>query len=512
MAINDPAAIRSDCGIDREAGMGRRRRKLLVASSEVNRVWIRRYLTVASVSDGLVITASVLAAQWIRFGADARSEQFYGALTLPVPIISLLLVVSWLLSLRVFQTVDRRIIGAGASEYSKIVTASFALFGGVAILGMVFQIDLSRGYFAIALPLGTLGLLVSRWLWRQVLVAQRKRKRWLDRVLVVGDSSSVAHLADRLTRSPQLGYDVVGACVPGPDTQTSTVAVKGAPPIPILGTYDDVPLAVSASGATTCVITSASALGHEAMQELSWEMQGLDVEMLVAPGVTDVAGPRMMVRPVSGLPLLHIDRPRYEGANRFRKAAIDTIGALLLLLVLIPVMVATAVAVKLDSRGPVFYRAARVGLNNRPFMMWKFRSMVVDADKLRGDLAHQNEGAGVLFKIQDDPRVTRVGKVLRRYSLDEIPQLFNVVAGHMSLVGPRPPLPEEVERYDGRVARRMLVKPGMTGLWQVSGRSDLTWEESVRLDLSYVENWSVMQDLVILWRTARAVVAKDGAY
>ena len=160
----------------------------------------------------------------------------------------------------------------------------------------------------------------------------------------------------------------------------------------------------------------------------------------------------------------------------------------------------------------VFYRATRIGLNNQPFLMWKFRSMVVDADSMRASLAAVDEGAGVLFKVRDDPRVTRVGRFIRRYSLDELPQLFNVVDGSMSLVGPRPPLREEVEQYDGRVARRMLVKPGMTGLWQVSGRSDLSWEESVRLDLSYVENWSATQDLVILWRTARAVIGKDGAY
>ncbi|OPX07450.1 sugar transferase, partial [Gordonia sp. i37] len=214
----------------------------------------------------------------------------------------------------------------------------------------------------------------------------------------------------------------------------------------------------------------------------------------------------------AALPLLHIDKPRYEGANRFRKAALDRVGALTALLMLAPIMVAVGIAIKVDSAGPIFYRAVRIGLNNKPFEMWKFRSMVQDADKRKHELAHLDEGAGVLFKMRDDPRVTRVGQFIRRYSLDELPQLFNVVTGSMSLVGPRPPLPDEVEKYDGRVARRMLVKPGITGLWQVSGRSDLSWEESVRLDLSYVENWSIMQDVVILWRTAKAVLAKEGAY
>lgn len=190
----------------------------------------------------------------------------------------------------------------------------------------------------------------------------------------------------------------------------------------------------------------------------------------------------------------------------------DRVGAAAILAALSPILIAVAIAIRLDSPGPIFYRATRIGLNNAPFSMWKFRSMVQDADALKDNLRALNEGSGVLFKMRDDPRITRVGAFIRRYSLDELPQLFNVVGGTMSLVGPRPPLPDEVERYDGRVARRMLVKPGMTGLWQVSGRSDLSWEESVRLDLSYVENWSIMQDALILWRTVKAVVAKDGAY
>jgi exopolysaccharide biosynthesis polyprenyl glycosylphosphotransferase len=248
------------------------------------------------------------------------------------------------------------------------------------------------------------------------------------------------------------------------------------------------------------------------MRELSWDLEGLNVDMLVAPGVADVAGPRMMVRPVAGLPLLHIDKPRYEGANKFLKAAFDRCGAAAIVTMLLPVLLGCAIAVKAGSRGPVFYKAERIGLGNEPFQMWKFRTMVNGADKQKAALAAQNEGAGVLFKMRDDPRVTPIGKILRRYSLDELPQLFNVLGGSMSLVGPRPPLRAEVEQYSGLVTRRMLVRPGITGLWQVSGRSDLSWDESVRLDLSYVENWSIMQDAMILWRTIRAVLRSDGAY
>ena len=327
----------------------------------------------------------------------------------------------------------------------------------------------------------------------------------------MGNLSSAVPLMERLIKEPTLGYGVVGVCLPTHSGSRESVAV-GDTCVPVYGTFDDVSSSVAKSGATTVAVTSAEALGHAAMQALSWDLEGLDVDMVVSPGVTDVAGPRVMVRPVAGLPLLHIDKPRYEGANRFRKAAVDRLGSAAILAVLAPVFLVVAVAIKLDSAGPVFYRATRVGINNKPFLMWKFRSMVQDADSRKSQLTNLNEGAGVLFKMRNDPRVTRVGAFIRRYSIDELPQLLNVLGGTMSLVGPRPPLADEVEKYDGRVARRMLVKPGMTGLWQVSGRSDLSWEESVRLDLSYVENWSIMQDALILWKTVKAVVAKDGAY
>jgi len=449
-------------------------------------------------------------AQFVRFGADSALAS-NGAAQVPATALSVALCVSWILSLRAFQTFDRRIVGSGSQEYSRVVTACLALFGALAMVDLLFRLNIARGFIAIALPVGTLGLLTSRWLWRQWLGRQRLRSENVEHVLVVGSESSAVPMMERLLRQPNLGYRVVGICLPSHAGARKYVSVDGTR-VPVRGSFDDVCESVLDSGATTVAVTSAEALGHDAMQALSWDLEGLAVDMMVSPGVTDVAGPRVMVRPVAGLPLLHIDKPRYEGANRFRKALVDRVGASLILIALAPVLVAVAIAIKLDSDGPVFYRANRIGLNNAPFSMWKFRSMVQNADAMKGDLHSLNEGAGVLFKLRDDPRVTRVGAFIRRYSLDELPQLLNVLGGSMSLVGPRPPLPAEVEQYDGRVARRMLVKPGMTGLWQVSGRSDLSWEESVRLDLSYVENWSIMQDALILWRTVRAVFMKDGAY
>lgn len=477
---------------------------------ERSRSWIHSYVVGLAWTDACIIALAVGAAQLARFGADSAMAP-NGASQVPALIVSLALGSTWVLSLRAFQTLDRRIVGSGSQEYSRVVTACVSVFGVLAMADLLFRLNIARGFIALALPVGTTLLLLSRWLWRQWLGNQRMKSKNLEHVLVVGSEHSAVPLVERLLKEPNLGYRVVGICLPTNHVLRDSIQV-GANRIPIFGTFDDVSESVRDSGATTVAVTSAEALGHDAMQALSWDLEGLDVDMVVSPGVTDVAGPRVMVRPVAGLPLLHIDKPRYEGANRFRKAVVDRVGAALILTILGPVFVAVAIAIKIDSKGPIFYRSTRVGINNTPFLMWKFRSMVQDADALKEKLQGQNEGAGVLFKMREDPRVTRVGTFIRRYSLDELPQLFNVLGGTMSLVGPRPPLADEVERYDGRVARRMLVRPGMTGLWQVSGRSDLPWEETVRLDLSYVENWSIMQDALILCKTIKAVVAKDGAY
>ncbi|AWO83210.1 sugar transferase [Gordonia terrae] len=494
----------------RSTGRRSQRLRFVDRAQDRSRSWMRTYLIRVSISDAAIVALAVAVAQRVRFGADGAMTP-NGAVGAPAIYVSVALAISWLLALRAFQSLDRRIIASGSQEYSRVVTACLSVFGVLAMCDLLFKLNIARGFLALALPIGTFGLVMSRWLWRRVLLIQRRRSENLERVLVVGTRSSAVPLMERLVEHPELGYRVVGICLPERSGRPRLMAV-GKTQVPVLGNFDEVCDSVLDSGATTVAVTSAEALGHDAMQALSWDLEGLDVDMIVSPGVTDVAGPRVMVRPVAGLPLLHIDKPRYEGANRFRKAFVDRVGSVAILTVLAPVFFAVAVAIKLDSPGPVFYRATRVGVNNGPFRMWKFRSMVQDADKRKTELVELDEGAGLLFKMRDDPRVTKVGAFIRRYSIDEIPQLLNVLGGTMSLVGPRPPLPEEVEQYDGRVARRMLVKPGMTGLWQVSGRSDLSWEESVRLDLSYVENWSIMQDALILWRTIRAVLRKDGAY
>ena len=234
--------------------------------------------------------------------------------------------------------------------------------------------------------------------------------------------------------------------------------------------------------------------------------------MIMTPALTDVAGPRIHTQPVAGLPMIHVTTPKLQGTKAIAKRTFDIVGAGMALFFLFPVLLVVGLAVKLDSPGPAFFHQDRVGKGGAPFRMHKFRSMVVDAEARLKELHANSEGNGVLFKMKADPRITRLGAFIRRFSLDELPQLWNVLSGDMSMVGPRPPLPSEVEIYEDYVHRRLMVKPGITGLWQVSGRSNLSWDDSVRLDLYYVENWSLMQDLVILFRTVKAVVAKDGAY
>ncbi|WP_366943477.1 sugar transferase [uncultured Williamsia sp.] len=470
--------------------------------------WADLYRRRLLFTDAVVVVVAVVAAELARFGTELMIP--VARLEIPAVFVAAAIAGLWFVLLNIMRVADLRIIGAGPTEFSRVVSASVTLFGLLAIVDLLFKLNIARGFIALALPLGTFGLLLSHFLWRVNLKAARRRRACLDHVLVIGGERSARQLIAHLNRNPELGFEVVGVCLPSPGMRTEITI--GNHRVPVLGEFADAGDAVVASRATTVAVTSAEVLGHSAMRELSWQLEGLHVDMVVDPGVIDVAGPRMLVRPVAGLPLLHVEKPTYQGANRIMKATVDRCGALGALLVAAPVLIACAIAVKLDSPGPVFYRAQRIGLNNEPFSMWKFRSMCVDADARLADLQAKNEGAGLLFKLRDDPRVTRVGKFLRRYSLDELPQLFNVLGGSMSLVGPRPPLPSEVQRYTGPIARRMLVRPGITGLWQVSGRSDLNWEESVRLDLSYVENWSIAQDLAILWRTVRTVVSSRGAY
>lgn len=462
-------------------------------------------------TDVVSVAASVSLAQLVRFGSDpgwlkASSPRF------GYPVVSLTLMVCWLIGLVAFRTRETRVVGTGAEEYRRVAHASFALFGAVAIAAYLSKLELARGYLAVALPAGLATLVLTRRMWRKWLLRQRAEGHFITTVLVVGSHHAAVSMARLFEGDKAAGYRVVGVCVPGwAQAQRKLLNIDGHS-VPVLGDTHDVLAALEQTRAAMVAVSNTESIGVDGMRALAWQLESVDVDLVVSSGVVDVAGPRLQIRPVAGLPLLHVDKPQYRGASRVGKMLVDVVGAASALLVLSPVLLLVALAIKLSSRGSVFYRAERIGLNGQPFAMLKFRSMVVAAEQLRVDLDDDNEGAGPLFKMRNDPRVTLIGRWLRRFSIDELPQLINVLCGQMSVVGPRPPLRSEVVAYTGDVHRRLLVKPGITGLWQVSGRSDLSWEESVRLDLYYVENWSMIQDLTIVWRTIGAVLTSKGAY
>lgn len=457
------------------------------------------------------VALAIALAQWLRFGGlagEVDSTSF-----LDYPVVSLVIAAVWVAALSINHSRSPRIIGSGAEEYRRVLLATLSVFGGVAIVSMLLKLEIARGYLMIALPAGIVFLVLLRWSARQVVARVRqKHGRCITRVLVVGSAPAVRDLTTSLHREPRSEYQVVGACIPGP-LPRAKIDVPGVGPIPTFGDESNVVGAVTATNSHAVAVTATERLNGRGIRDLSWELEKLDIDLLVAPGVVDIAGPRLQMRPVAGLPLIHVEKPQYHGAKRFQKRLFDLLFSGAVVLFGFPVLLAVGLAVKLTSKGPIFYRQERIGLDGHPFEMIKFRTMVVDADKMVDKLAALNESeGGVLFKIRDDPRVTRVGKVLRKYSIDELPQFINVLKRDMSVVGPRPPLANEVRSYDDHARKRLLVRPGITGLWQVSGRSDLSWEDSVRLDLFYVENWSMISDLIIAFKTVKAMLGHSGAY
>jgi exopolysaccharide biosynthesis polyprenyl glycosylphosphotransferase len=474
--------------------------------------WARSYAARLVATDLIVIAWAVIGTQIAWFGtldAQLDIEKYRGGFALSYSLVSVVLILAWVTFLAMFGTRDSRVIGTGNNEYKRVVDATVRLFGIVAIVAFLFQLDLARGYIILALPVGTLALLASRWIWRQWLTAQRAKGRYSSRVILVGSRVSVTAIAKDLRRVPQAGYVVVGACVPG-----DTIGEYLFGTIPVSSNLEQLQVTMNVVGADTVVVTSSDELPPERIRELSWSLEPGRQHLVLAPSLTDVGGPRIHMRPVAGLPLIHVETPRYEGLKRFSKRAFDILASSFMIVVLSPILLGVAAGVRLSTPGAVLFQQARVGLNGKHFQMLKFRSMVVDAESQLTSLqsSQREEGNVVMFKMKNDPRVTPIGGFIRRFSLDELPQLFNVLGGSMSLVGPRPPLDREVAIYENHVHRRFLVKPGITGLWQVSGRSNMYWEDTVRLDLYYVENWSITGDLMILWRTARAVLARDGAY
>ncbi|GAB2925554.1 exopolysaccharide biosynthesis polyprenyl glycosylphosphotransferase [Streptomyces mayteni] len=358
------------------------------------------------------------------------------------------------------------------------------------------------------------------------LLAQRHRARAVRRVLVVGEPAPVDEVTAQLAARTDHAYVVIGTVLVGEAGELTSgvkelgrlaAAVDRSPAVPDLipeGPDGSTVLAAARrQDADLVLIAPGCLLTGERLRRICWAVQDAGLQLAVASGLSEVALRRLTVSSAAGLNLLHIDPPLRHGPQPALKSALDRVAAGAALVALAPLLAVLALAVSLDSRGPALYRQTRIGYRGTPFTLWKFRTMVPDAESRRRELEGLNEHLnGPLFKIRRDPRITRFGRFLRRTSLDELPQLVNVLRGEMSLVGPRPPLPEEVASYGAVELRRLGVKPGITGPWQISGRSDLSWDEGLALDLFYTDNWSMTGDLDVLARTFRAVVDGRGAY
>jgi exopolysaccharide biosynthesis polyprenyl glycosylphosphotransferase len=464
--------------------------------------WEPRYRRSVVISD-LVATVLPVMVVGLLFGTTGAANWHQRWVVLAVTTVALVLCSLWM-----NRTWSPNVLGHGADEFGRLGRGLFSAAVVLALGGLAVDSTNIRLWVFVAIPAIALLAFPQRYLLRRVLHKSRRDGKCLLPVLVAGSAETARDLIVRTRLAPHLGWRVEAVCTFDGRGDTDD-ELEG---VPVVGRLRDLAEHVRRGGYRVVAVASDPYWSPRRLQELAWNLEGSEAEMVVAPVLMEVAGPRLHVSGVLGMPLLRVTAPAFSGARRVVKEIVDRVGSGLLLTLSSPLILAISVMILLNSRGSVFYRQRRVGKDGRTFTMIKFRTMVSGADRMRAKLASVNEGHGLLFKMRSDPRVTRVGSVLRRYSLDELPQLFNVLSGSMSLVGPRPPLPEETKRYAPDVRRRLLVKPGMTGLWQVSGRSDLPWEESVRLDLRYVEDWSLTLDAVIMWKTVRAVVTGQGAY
>jgi exopolysaccharide biosynthesis polyprenyl glycosylphosphotransferase len=478
-----------------------------VVQPHTQRTRSMRLLQLALAGGDLVVIA--LATLLAMIGRT-RLEFFKAADDVPdvAQSVGLWIVLGWMVVNVLVGTYHRAHLGVGTTEYAKVLTAAGMTAGLIGIASYLTKFNLSRGFFVLIFLVGVPLLLLWRWTARRLVHRAHLRGHLLTKVLISGSAQHVDEVAAVLDRESWLGYRIIGALLPA--TQALTTTPRG---VPVLGVSTDTADAALDHEADLVVFTEGAYPSSADFRRLAWDLEGHHVQMAVVPSLSDISSGRMMMRPVGGLPLVHVEQPQSLGASRSFKRVFDAVGATVSLVLAAPIMLVTAIAIKLHDGGPVLFRQTRVGRDGHLFQCLKLRSMVVDAEARLTAVTHlDNDPQSVLFKAQRDPRITPVGRFIRRFSLDELPQLFNVIRGDMSLVGPRPALPSEVRRYSPDVQRRLHVRPGMTGLWQVSGRSDLSWEDTVRLDLYYVDNWSIVQDVSIVVKTIHAVLRSQGAY
>jgi len=470
-------------------------------------VWARAYKAKLLLTDIVIIVVALTAA--LLTGAEVTNIPEFIA-SVPALLWSGLaaIALTWIFLLEIFHTRDCRVLGTGPEEYKRLITACMIAFSLVSIALLQLEVGFPGPTAVLTMAIGLAGLLLSRWAWRRWLNRQRKLGRALSRAVVIGTRAEVDYVISRVTGSVNVAFDIVGVLTAPDLKQASKRGVtkdRGFGP-------KEIARAAAELRADAVIVAGNHGSGNDFIRNLAWQLEGTAAELILASRLANVAGPRIHFRPIEGLPLIHVEIPQFEGSKHVVKRGLDIVVSALALVMLTPLFLILAVAIRSNSPGGAFFSQVRVGRNLETFRMFKFRSMVADATEKLAELSEHNQGSGVLFKLKNDPRVTGIGRVIRKYSLDELPQIWNVLKGDMSLVGPRPPLPSEVQAYKGKVNRRMYIKPGLTGMWQINGRSDLNWEDSVRLDLYYVENWSVVGDLIIMWRTVKVILRPVGAY
>jgi len=469
------------------------------------RSWERRYARLLLSYDAVVGIVAAMSAYLLRFPSDSLSWAYvYALATFAAPLL-------WTAAIGLSGGYEARVLGLGSEEFQRIFRAFIGLTATIGFVSYALKADIARGYIVLALPLALVLSFLGHYGLRKRIHRGRSRGRYTYRVIAVGGEESVADLTMQLRQERYCGMQVVGACLSSGDG-ARLVGLE----VPLLGGLDDVGAAVRSSGADTVAVAAGASVGPARLRRLAWQLEGTETDLVVAPGLMEVAGPRLHIRPMTGLPLLHVEEPEFAGARRVAKAVVDRSLATVAFVLALPLLAVLWVAVRVSSPGPAIFKQVRIGRNGKEFTLLKFRSMYVDAERRKAEVAELNfHGGGTsfgMFKVKQDPRITRVGGFLRRTSLDELPQLVNVLRGEMSLVGPRPLIESEHAQISGRFRRRSAITPGLTGLWQVNGRSEVPFEEMISLDLLYAATWSLRRDLKLLARTVSAVVRGDGAY
>lgn len=477
--------------------------------------WRKKFEFLLVITDISVIVSSAIVAYGLKqttdnaFRVELKSDSTF---VISYQFALILFSSVWLIFLALLQSRGKKLIGAGAKEYGSVAQASLISFAAILFILYLVNASFSRQILLTYFLVGTLGLLIFRWLWRRRLNTLRRDYGWKDNVILVGEFLSVQELAFELENRYQTGLCPAGACLTDKKSTLPDKLTIGDTKIPVFGNLNSVMAALESTRSSSIIIADRSHISPTKIKDISWDLDPDRHELILSQGLVDISGPRIHTRPLAGLPFLYVEVPSFQGAKRAAKRLIDLIVAVTAILILFIPGLIISLAIKTSGKGPVFFTQERVGRNNSHFKMYKFRSMNPDAENQKALLTPLSDKSSPLFKLAEDPRITPIGKFLRKWSLDELPQLINVLIGNMSLVGPRPPLQSEVDQYEDHVNRKFLVKPGITGLWQVSGRSNLSWEDSVRLDLYYVENWSITTDFIIMFRTVISVLKRDGAY